>query len=84
MRAVLVTLDEINPNRDALQRWLQVAGVDAVHDRPASFRYGQWAVQTAPMAARDAFASSVFGWLSRPAPPGNVISVGPLGIRCQF
>jgi len=48
MGAVLVTLDEISPNRDALQRWLQVAGVEAVHDRPASFRYGKWAVQTAP------------------------------------
>ena len=45
MEAVLVTLDDISPNQDALQRWLQVAGV---HDRPVSFRYGQWAVQTAP------------------------------------
>ena len=48
MEAPLVTLDDISPNQDALQRWLQVAGVDAVHDSPASFRYGQWAVQTAP------------------------------------
>ena len=45
MEAVLVTLDDISPNCGALQRWLQVAGV---HDCPASFRYGQWAVQTAP------------------------------------
>ena len=48
MEAVLVTLDDISPNQDALQRWLQVAGVGGVHDRPASFRYGQWAVQTVP------------------------------------
>ena len=48
MKAVLVTLDDISPNQDALQRWLQVAGAGGVHDRPASFRYGQWAVQTAP------------------------------------
>ena len=55
MEAVLVTLDDISPNCGALQRWLQVAGVGGVHDRPVSFRYGQWAVQTAPMAARRGF-----------------------------
>ena len=35
MGAVLVTLDDISPNRDALQRWLLVARAEAKYDGPA-------------------------------------------------
>ena len=35
MEAALVILADTSPNRDALQRWLQVAGAEAEHDSPA-------------------------------------------------
>ncbi len=35
MEAALVTLADTSPNRDALQRWLQVAGAKAENDSPA-------------------------------------------------
>ena len=35
MEAVLVTLADTSLNRDALQRWLQLAGAKAEHDSPA-------------------------------------------------
>ena len=35
IEAALVTLADTSPNRDALQRWLQIAGVKAEHDSPA-------------------------------------------------
>lgn len=35
MEAGLMTLADTSPNLDALQRWLQVAGVEAEHDSPA-------------------------------------------------
>lgn len=38
MEAALVTLADTSPNREALQRWLQVAGAEAVHASPAGHR----------------------------------------------
>ena len=35
VEAALVTLADTSPNRDALQRWLQVAGAEAENDSPA-------------------------------------------------
>lgn len=35
MEAALVTLADTSPNRNALQRWLQVAGAEAENDSPA-------------------------------------------------
>ncbi len=35
MEAAIVMLADTSPNRDALQRWLQVAGAEAEHDSPA-------------------------------------------------
>ena len=37
MEAVLVTLADTSPNRDALQRWLQVAGAEAGRDSPVGY-----------------------------------------------
>ena len=35
MEAAIVMLADTSPNREALQRWLRVAGAEAVHDSPA-------------------------------------------------
>ena len=35
LEAALVTLADAGPNRDALLRWLQLAGAEAEHDSPA-------------------------------------------------
>ena len=35
MEAAIVTLADTSPNRDALQRWLHIAGAEAEHDSPA-------------------------------------------------
>ena len=35
LEAAVVMLADTSPNRDALQRWLQVAGAEAEYDSPA-------------------------------------------------
>ena len=37
LEAAVVMLADTSPNRDALQRWLQVAGAEAGHDSPVGY-----------------------------------------------